>query len=71
VGQQQLLIILLGSILVMIAVAVAITIFTDSAAQLNRDAVAHDLLNLAARAQQYYRRPASTPRALPGSQKNR
>jgi hypothetical protein len=59
VGQQQLLIILLGSILVMIAVAVAITIFTDSAAQLNRDAVAHDLLNLAARAQQYYRRPAS------------
>lgn len=58
-GQQQLLIILLGFIVVMIAVAVAITIFTDSALQSNRDAVAHDLLNLAARAQQYYRRPTS------------
>jgi ABC-type lipoprotein release transport system permease subunit len=58
-GQQQLLIILLGFIVVMIAVAVAITIFTDSALDSNRDAVTNDLVNLAARAQQYYRRPTS------------
>jgi len=59
VGQQQLLIILLGFIVVGIAVAVAITIFTDSALDSNREAVANDLVNLAARAQQYYRRPTS------------
>ena len=56
-GQQQLLLIVLGVIVVAIAVAVGITMFADSAAASNRDAVAADLQNLAQRAQQFYRRP--------------
>ena len=58
-GQQQLLLIILGVIVVGIAVAVGITMFTDNAVSANRDAVTNDLVNLASRAQQYYRRPAS------------
>ena len=58
-GQQQLLLVILGVIIVGIAVAVGITMFTDSAINLNRDAVTNDLVNLAARAQQYYRRPTA------------
>ena len=57
-GQQQLLLIILGVIVVGIAVAVSITMFTDNAVSANRDAVTNDLVNLASRAQQYYRRPA-------------
>ena len=57
-GQQQLLLIILGVIVVGIAVAVGITMFTDNAVSANRDAVTNDLVNLASRAQQYYRRPA-------------
>jgi hypothetical protein len=56
-GQQQLLLIILGVIVVGIAVAVGITMFSDSAASSNRDAVIEDLQNLAQRAQQFYRRP--------------
>ena len=56
-GQQQLLLIILGVIVVGIAVAVGITMFNDSATSSNRDAVTNDLVNLASRAQQYYRRP--------------
>jgi len=33
--------------------------FSDSAINANRDALSNDLVNLASRAQQYYRRPAS------------
>jgi hypothetical protein len=58
-GQQQLLLIILGVIVVGIAVAVGITMFADNAVSANRDAVSNDLVNLAARAQQYYRRPAA------------
>ena len=58
-GQQQLLLIILGVIVVGIAVAVGITMFQDNAGSSNRDAVASDLTNLASRAQQYYRRPSS------------
>jgi hypothetical protein len=58
-GQQQLLLIILGVIVVGIAVAVGITMFSDSAISANRDALTNDLVNLAARAQQYYRRPVS------------
>jgi hypothetical protein len=58
-GQQQLLLIILGVIVVGIAVAVGITMFTDSAVSANRDAVTNDLVNLAARAQQFYRRPTA------------
>ncbi len=58
-GQQQLLLIILGVIVVGIAVAVGITMFQDNAVSANRDAVVNDLVNLAARAQQFYRRPTS------------
>jgi Tfp pilus assembly protein PilE len=58
-GQQQLLLIILGVIVVGIAVAVGITMFNDSAVSANRDAVTNDLVNLASRAQQYYRRPTA------------
>ena len=58
-GQQQLLLIILGVIVVGIAVAVGITMFKDNAVSSNRDAITNDLVNLAARAQQYYRRPAA------------
>jgi hypothetical protein len=58
-GQQQLLLIILGVIVVGIAVAVGISMFKDNAVSANRDAVTNDLINLAARAQQYYRRPTA------------
>ena len=58
-GQQQLLLIILGVIVVGIAVAVGITMFSDSATNANRDALTNDLVNLASRAQQFYRRPTA------------
>ena len=58
-GQQQLLLIILGVIIVGIAVAVGISMFTASATSANRDAVSSDLTNLAALAQQHYRRPSA------------
>lgn len=57
-GQQQLLLIILGVIVIGIALAVGITLFTDSAQSTNRDAVLNELVQLAARAQAHYRRPA-------------
>jgi hypothetical protein len=58
-GQQQLLLIILGVIVVGIAVVVGITMFQDNAISANRDAVTNDLVNLGARAQQFYRRPVA------------
>jgi len=57
-GQQQLLLIVLSVIIVGIAVVVGINMFGASAASANLEAVTGDLLNLAARAQQYYVKPA-------------
>jgi hypothetical protein len=56
-GMQQLLLITLGVMLVGIAVSVGITMFADAAINANRDGLSIDLLNLASRAQQFYRRP--------------
>src|ERR1035437_1779964 len=58
-GQQQLLLIVLGVIIVGIAVVVGINVFTASAASANRDAITADLTNLAAMAQQFYRKPVA------------
>jgi Tfp pilus assembly protein PilE len=58
-GQQQLLLIVLGVIIVGIAVVVGINVFTASASQANRDGVIADLTNLASLAQQYYRKPTA------------
>jgi len=56
-GQQQLLLIILGVIIVGIAVAVGITMFQDNAESANKDAVTNDLVQLAAKSQQYFRKP--------------
>ena len=58
-GQQQLLLIVLGVIIVGIAVVVGISVFTASSSSANRDAVIADLTNLASLAQQYYRKPGA------------
>ncbi len=58
-GQQQLLIIILGIIIVGIALAVGISLFSASAIQANKDAIINDLNNLAANAYQYSVRPSS------------
>lgn len=58
-GQQQLLLIVLGVIIVGIAVVVGINVFTASSSQANNDAVIADLTNLASLAQQYYRKPTA------------
>ena len=58
-GQQQLLLIVLGVIIVGIAVVVGINVFTASASQANRDGIVADLTNIASLAQQFYRKPAA------------
>ncbi|KUO63754.1 hypothetical protein APF79_00680 [bacterium BRH_c32] len=58
-GQQQLLLIVLGVIIVGIAVVVGINVFTASSSQANRDAITADLTNLASLAQTYYRKPTA------------
>ena len=58
-GQQQLLLIVLSVIIVGIAVVVGINMFGASSASANLEAVTNDLLNLAARAQQFYVKPTS------------
>ncbi|NOX66905.1 MAG: hypothetical protein GXO85_14200 [Chlorobi bacterium] len=58
-GQQQLLLIVLGVIIVGIAVVVGINVFTASAIEANRNAVISDLTNLATMAQQHYRKPVA------------
>lgn len=58
-GQQQLLLIVLGVIIVGIAIVVGINLFNANAVSANRDAVISDLNNLAAFAHQYYIRPTA------------
>ena len=56
-GQQQLLLIVLSVIIVGIAVVVGIQTFGTAAAASNQEAVINDLMNMSARAQQYYVKP--------------
>ncbi len=58
-GQQQLLLIVLGVIIVGIAVVVGINVFTANSVLANRDAVISDLTNLASMSQQFYRKPTA------------
>ncbi|AXI99768.1 hypothetical protein CYPRO_0483 [Cyclonatronum proteinivorum] len=57
-GQQQLLLVILVTIIVGIATVVAINIFGSSAEQANQDAVRQDMITMAAQAQAWYARPA-------------
>jgi hypothetical protein len=58
-GQQQLLLIILGVIIVGIAIAVGISMFSSSSVQANKDALVNDLNNLAADAYQFRIRPST------------
>jgi hypothetical protein len=58
-GQQQLLLIILGVIIVGIAIAVGISMFSSSSVQANKDALINDINNLAANAYQYRIRPTT------------
>jgi hypothetical protein len=57
-AQQQLYLLVLVLVILGLAVTIGIAMFQDNSSSANRDAVAHDLLNFAARAHEYYRRPA-------------
>lgn len=56
-GQQQLLLVILVTIIVGIATVVAINVFGNSAASANEDAVRQDILSIAASAQGWYIKP--------------
>ena len=55
--QQQMYLLALVFVVVGLAVAAAIGMFSDNSISANRDAVGHDLVNLALRAHEFYRRP--------------
>lgn len=56
-GQQQLLLLVLGAIIVGTAIVVGVNMFSESAVNSNRDAVVQDCMTLTTRAQQWYRTP--------------
>ena len=58
-GQQQLLLIILGVIIVGIAIAVGISMFSSGSIQSNRDGLINDMNNLAANAYQFRIRPTT------------
>ena len=58
-GQQQLLLVILVTILVGIATVVAINVFGTAADQANRDAVRQDLLGAVAQGQAIWQRPGA------------
>ena len=58
-GQQQLLLIVLGVIIVGIAVVVGINLFNANAEESNKDGIVSDATNLGAMAQQFYKKPVS------------
>jgi len=58
-GQQQLLLIILVTIIVGIATVVAINTFSSAANSANVDAARQDALSIAAAAQQYYMKPGA------------
>jgi len=58
-GQQQLLLIVLGVIIVGIAVVVGINLFNANAEESAKDGIVSDCTNLAAMAQQFYKKPIS------------
>jgi hypothetical protein len=57
-GQQQLLLIVLGVIIVGITIVVGITLFKANAVQSNRDGLISEMTAVAALAQEYYRKPS-------------
>ena len=58
-GQQQLLLIVLGTIIVGVAVVVGINMFTTGAINAERDALVQDVNNIASSAASHWRKPAA------------
>ena len=58
-GQQQLLLIVLGTIIVGVAVVVGINMFTTGAVNAERDALLQDVNNVASSAASYWRKPSA------------
>ena len=56
-GQQQLLLLVLSAIIVGVSIVIGINMFSSGAVQANQDAVLQDCLMIAARAQEWYRKP--------------
>lgn len=56
-GQQQLLLLVLGAIIVGLAVVVGIQMFGESAVQANQDAIVQDVVTIGSKAQEWYRKP--------------
>ncbi|MBN1540781.1 hypothetical protein JW992_01455 [candidate division KSB1 bacterium] len=56
-GQQQLLLLVLGAIIVGLAIVVGINLFGQGAVKANEDAVRQDILSMMARAEEWYRKP--------------
>ena len=56
-GQQQLLLIVLGIIIIGTAIIVSIQIFTSQSEENAKDAIISDCITLGAMAQQYFRKP--------------
>lgn len=58
-GQQQLLLIIIGIVIVALAIWGGIVLFQANAIDSKRNNVTNELVNLAAMAQQYYMKPAT------------
>ncbi|MCH7818266.1 MAG: hypothetical protein IIB40_01780 [Candidatus Marinimicrobia bacterium] len=58
-GQQQLLLIVLGTIIVGVAIVVGINMFTTGAINAEREALIQDVNNIASTAIAYWRKPAA------------
>lgn len=58
-GQQQLLLIILGVIVVGVAIAIGISMFKAHAISSKRDVVTNECVSLASEAMGYYRKPTS------------
>ena len=58
-GQQQLLLIGLGIIIVGVAIIDGINIFSATSVQANRDALISDMIAIASMAQEFYRKPTA------------
>ena len=58
-GQQQLLLIILSVLIIGIAIAIGVSLFTAQSIESNRDAMITDIENLSAHAYEFYLRPVS------------
>ena len=65
-GQNQLVLIIFGAVIVGIAIVVGINFFTSNSGHADRDAVIADLRSLAVSAQQYYKENNQTEHSFNG-----